>query len=103
MLAFHWTAKLTKGEMDVLRKFSCSDQWLASFEHEWEVQDLEVDGAPKVNASFFNEEEMNALAMLEASAYVWPLGDGVWCLDEYGLPIWLALHGRESSCTIEIE
>lgn len=103
MLAFHWTAKLTKGEMDVLNKFSYSDQWLASFEHEWEVQDLEADGTPKVNASSFNEEEIKALAMLEASAYVWPLGDDVWCLDEYGLPIWLALHGRESSCTIEIE
>jgi hypothetical protein len=102
MADWHWTARLTKAEVDVINLFSCSAEWMASFEDEAEVQNLEAEGAPMLNETSLDTQMLEeALQRLEENAYVWPLGDGRWCLDEYGLPIWLALKGRKSSCTIE--
>lgn len=101
MSDWHWTARLTKDEAEVVSRFSCSSEWLNSFTDEREVQDLESDGAPILLVSEIEEELRPALLTLESNAYVWPLGEGRWCLDEYGLPIWLTLKGLKSSCTVE--
>lgn len=96
----HWTAKLTPMEIEVIGKFSCSKEWLDSFTYEWEAN-LEAENAPRLNEGNLNREEKEALQSLEVNAYVWPDGPREWTLDEYGLPIYLAILGRESSCTIE--
>ena len=95
-----WTARLTEAEANVMKKFSCSEDWLDSFKHEWEVN-LEVETAPRLSKDMLDSEDKMALETLEANAYVWPANSGEWTLDEYGLPIYLALLGRKSSCSIE--
>jgi hypothetical protein len=100
-MPYHWTAKLTKTEIGVVKKFSCSPEWMEAFDGEENVVDLDAPGAPiLLDKDIDGETEREALCSLEGRSYIWPLGDGKWSLDEYGLPIWLALNGIKSSCTI---
>ena len=102
-MAYHWTTRLTKTEAKVMKKFVCSSEWMKSFSGEDSVTDLEESGSPLLlDEMLAGDEEHEALCSLEGKAYVWPLGDGRWGLDEYGLPIWLTLNGIESSCTVEL-
>lgn len=100
-MPYHWTARLTKAEIEVVKKFACSQEWMEAFEGEENAGDLDASGAPVLlEKDIASPEEKEALCSLEGNAYVWPMGDGKWTLDEYGLPIWLTLKGMKSSCTI---